>query len=273
MRFEDKVVVVTGGARGIGLATADLVAREGAQAVICDLDKSGVDAAVDAVRRAGGKALGIVGDVSQHASVEENVDRIMTEFGRVDVLINNAATQRTVPAQELTEEHWRRELDVCLTGSFFWSQAVGIASMIPRRAGVIVNVGSGAGLAAMPNSVSYVAAKHGIVGLTKALAVDWAQYGIRVNCVCPGFTWTDLSRSVAEANPEMIRQRVQRIPLGKGAQPQDIAQAIGFLASEHAREISGSVLPVDGGTTAMSSGYSAPREEPVELSSDSRPMA
>lgn len=261
MRFTDKVVVVTGGARGIGYATASLVAREGAHAVICDLDASAVETAVDAVRKEGGRALGIVGDVSKRGSVTENVDEVMAEFGRVDVLINNAATQRTVPARELTEEHWRRELDVCLSGSFFWSQAVAVASMIPRRAGVIVNVGSGAALAAMPNSVSYVAAKHGIVGLTKALAVDWAQYGIRVNCVCPGFTWTELSKSIADANPELMRQRVQRIPLGSGAQPEDIAQAIGFLASEHAREISGTALPVDGGTLAMSSGFSAPRDD------------
>lgn len=263
MRFTDKVVVVTGGARGIGYATASLAAREGANAVICDLDGSAVKAAVDAVRKEGGRALGVIGDVSKRESVAENVDEVMAEFGRVDVLINNAAAQRTVPARELTEEHWRRELDVCLSGSFFWSQEVGVASMIPRRTGAIVNVGSGAALAGMPNSVSYVAAKHGIIGLTKALAVDWAQYGIRVNCVCPGFTWTELSRSIAETNPEMMRQRVERIPLGSGAHPEDIAQAIGFLASEHAREISGAALPVDGGTMALSSGFSAPRDEPM----------
>ncbi|MCD4853696.1 SDR family oxidoreductase [Arthrobacter sp. AK01] len=260
MRFTDKVVVITGGARGIGLATASLLAREGAQTVICDLDRTAVSAAVETVQREGGRAYAVVGDVSQSKSVSENVDQIMAEFGRIDVLINNAATQRTVPARELTEEHWRRELDVVLSGSFFWSQAVGVASMIPRRSGVIVNVGSGAALAAMPNSVSYVAAKHGVIGLTKALAVDWAQYGIRVNCVCPGFTWTELSKSIAEANPELMRQRVERIPLGGGAQPDDIAQSIAFLASEHSREISGIALPVDGGTLAMSSGFSAPRD-------------
>jgi NAD(P)-dependent dehydrogenase (short-subunit alcohol dehydrogenase family) len=265
MRFTDKVVVITGGARGIGLATAALVAHEGAHTVICDLDESTVAAAVEAVRSEGGHAIGVVGDVSVRSDVAANVDQVMVEFGRIDVLVNNAALQRTTPARELAEEHWRRELDVCLSGSFFWSQAVGTASMIPRRAGSIVNVGSGASLAAMPNSVSYVAAKHGIIGLTRALAVDWAQYDIRVNCVCPGFTWTELSRSIADANPELMRQRVLRIPLGNGAQPEDVARAIGFLASDHAGEITGSVLPVDGGTGAMSSGFSAPRDTPADV--------
>jgi NAD(P)-dependent dehydrogenase (short-subunit alcohol dehydrogenase family) len=261
VRFTDKVVVVTGGARGIGLAAATLLAREGARVVISDLEESAVDAAVEAVLTEGGDATGVVGDVSKRDEVVANVEEILAESGRIDVLVNNAALQRTVSVAELTEEHWRRELDVCLSGSFFWSQVVGTSSMIPRRAGVIVNVGSGASLAAIPNSVSYVASKHGIIGLTRALAVDWAQYGIRVNCVCPGFTWTELSRSVAEANPERMRQRVLRIPYGDGAQPEDIAQAIGFLASDNAGEISGTILPVDGGTGAMSSGFSAPRDD------------
>ncbi|XAS74231.1 SDR family oxidoreductase [Micrococcaceae bacterium Sec5.1] len=262
MTFEEKVVVVTGAARGIGLATVQLASRLGARLAVCDVDAAAIDKAVTAIKSDGGEAVGIVGDVSSRAKVKENVDEIMDSFGRIDVLVNNAATQVVTPARELSEEHWRRELDVCLTGAFFWSQAVATSSMIPRLDGSIVNVGSGASLAAMPNSVSYVAAKHGVVGLTKGLAVDWAQYSIRVNCVCPGFTWTDLAKSVVEANPEMMRQRVDRIPLGNGAQPEDVARAIIFLASaQEAGAISGAVLPVDGGTLALSSGYSPPRDD------------
>ncbi|MBV6756665.1 SDR family NAD(P)-dependent oxidoreductase [Rhodococcus opacus] len=260
MKFKDKVVVVTGGARGIGYATALLSAREGACSVVCDLDPDGVEAAVKAIRATGATALGVVGDVSDRSSVAENVAHVIAEFGRIDVLVNNAATQVPAPARELTEDHWRRELDVCLTGTFFWSQIAAVESMIPRRSGVIVNVGSGAGLAAAPNTASYVAAKHGIVGLTKALAVDWGQYDIRVNCVCPGFTWTELARSVSEARPEMMKERVSRIPLGSGAQPEDVANAVCFLASAESAAVSGSVLSVDGGTSALSSGYSAPRD-------------
>jgi NAD(P)-dependent dehydrogenase (short-subunit alcohol dehydrogenase family) len=260
MRLTDKVVVVTGGARGIGFATASLAAQEGACSVICGRGAASVDAAVSAIAERGGKAFGVVGDVRERSQVYGNADAIMKEFGRIDVLVNNAATQTTTPARELSEEHWRRELDICLSGTFFWSQAAAVSSMIPRRTGSIVNVGSGASLAAVPNSVSYTAAKHGVVGLTKALAVDWAQYNIRVNCVCPGFTWTDLARSVAAANPEVMRERVNRIPLGAGAQPEDPARAILFLASEDGGAISGAVLAVDGGTIALSSGYSAPRD-------------
>lgn len=251
---------MTGGAGGIGLATAHLAAAEGALVAICDVDTDRVQAATARIQAAGGRAVGVVGDVTNRAQVNANVQEIIQILGPIDVLVNNAAVQRTVSARELTETHWRRELDVCLTGSFFWSQAAALTSMIPRRSGSIVNVGSGASLAAMPNSVSYVTAKHGTIGLTRALAVDWAQYKIRVNCVCPGFTMTDLAASVAAANPEMMRQRVERIPLAAPAEPEDPAAAILFLASDDAKAISGSVLSVDGGTIALSSGYSAPRD-------------
>lgn len=251
---------MTGGAGGIGLAVALQAAAESALVAICDVDADRVRAATVRIREYGGTAIGVVGDVTDREMVNSNVKEIVQALGPIDVLVNNAAVQRTVPVRELTEAHWRRELDVCLTGSFFWSQAVGVTCMIPRRSGSIVNVGSGASLAAMPNSVSYVTAKHGLVGLTKALAVDWAQYGIRVNCVCPGFTMTELAQSVAAANPEMMRQRVQRIPLGTPAEPEDPAAAVVFLASNDAKAISGSVLSVDGGTIALSSGYTAPRD-------------
>lgn len=262
MGLEDKVVVVTGAARGIGFATVELAARLGARPVLCDLEPSAVGRAVDQLAESGVNALGLVGDVSSPGDVRANADEVMDKCGRVDVLVNNAGTHTTTPARDLTEKHWRREVDVCMTGSFLWAQAVAVRSMIPNRTGSIVNLGSGASLAALPNSASYVSAKHGLVGLTRALAVDWAQYNIRVNCVCPGFTWTDLSRSVMEANPDVMRQRIDRIPLGAGAQPEDIARAIIFLASdERAGAISGVALPVDGGTAALLSGYSAPHDK------------
>jgi NAD(P)-dependent dehydrogenase (short-subunit alcohol dehydrogenase family) len=260
MRLKSKVIVVTGGARGIGFATARLAALEGALVVIGDLDCVAIDAAVEAIRSAGGEAMGVVGDVSVLEQVRKNVDEIMIVHGRIDILVNNAATIVHRPARSLSEQDWRREIDICLTGSFFWSQSAAVASMIPNKSGSIVNVGSGAALAATPNCASYIAAKHGLVGLTKALAVDWAQYNIRVNCVCPGFTWTDLAKSVAAANPEMMRQRVERIPFGHGAEPEEPARAILFLASSDGGSISGVSLAVDGGTMALSSGYSAPRD-------------
>lgn len=258
LRFKDRVVVVTGAARGIGFVTASDAAREGALAVVCDLDPAAVASAVE---RIGGATIGVVGDVSKPDQVRRNVDEVMKAHGRIDVLINNAAVTSYHPPETLTEEAWRREIDVCLGGSFFWAQSVAVASMIPRREGSIVNVGSGAALAAMPRSAAYVSAKHGVVGLTKSLATDWGQFNIRVNCVCPGLTFTELAKFVASKNPEMIRQRELRIPLQRGAMPEDVANAILFLASHQAHAISGVALSVDGGTMAMSSGYSAPRDD------------
>jgi NAD(P)-dependent dehydrogenase (short-subunit alcohol dehydrogenase family) len=259
MRFSEKVVVVTGGARGIGLATAMQAAREGAFVLVSDLDREAVDAAVLGIKNAGGKANGVVGNVAVLSDVKCNVDEIMQLHGRIDVLVNNAGKMTYRPALQLSEEDWRSELDICLGGSFFWAQAVAVASMVPRREGAIVNIGSGAALAALPNSVSYVAAKHGVIGMTKALAVDWGQYNIRVNCVCPGFTWTELTKTIARDNSEMVKQRIGRIPLQRAAQADDIANAILFLASADACTISGQSLAIDGGTLALSSGYSAPR--------------
>jgi NAD(P)-dependent dehydrogenase (short-subunit alcohol dehydrogenase family) len=257
MRFQDRVVVVTGAARGIGFDTARMAAQEGALVVVCDLEAQAVNAAVAAI---GGAAMGVVGDVSVPAQVRSNVDAVMKAHGRIDVLVNNAAVTSYHPPETLTEEAWRREIDVCLGGSFFWAQAAAVASMIPRRQGSIVNVGSGAALAAMPRSAGYVSAKHGVIGLTKSLAVDWGQYNIRVNSVCPGLTYTELAKFVASKNPEMMKQRELRIPLQRGATPQDVANAILFLASPQAQSISGVALSVDGGTLAMSSGFSAPRD-------------
>jgi NAD(P)-dependent dehydrogenase (short-subunit alcohol dehydrogenase family) len=259
MRFENQVVVVTGAARGIGYMTAEMAAREGALVVVCDLDSAKVR---DAVERIGGRAMGIVGDVSDLAQVRANVNEVMKAHGRIDVLVNNAAITSYHAPEVLPEHTWRRELEVVLSGSFFWAQSVAVESMIPNRKGSIVNVGSGAGLAAVPRCTAYVAAKHGVVGMTKSLAVDWGQYGIRVNSVCPGLVFTELSKFVATQNPEMMRQRELRIPLQRGAQPEDIAHAILFLASSEAHSISGEALSVDGGTRAMSSGFSAPRDGP-----------
>jgi len=260
MRFRDQVVVVTGSARGIGFATAEMAAQEGARVVVCDLDRQSVQTAVARIAETGGQAMGVAGDVSNLPQVRENVEQVMKAHGRIDVLINNAAITSYHPPEALPEEVWRREIDVVLTGTFFWSQSVAVASMIPARNGVIVNVGSGASLAGLPKCASYVSAKHGVHGLTRALAVDWGQYNIRVNCVCPGLTYTELSKFVASKDPEMMRQRELRIPLGRGAQPEDVARAILFFASSDADSISGVALSVDGGTLAMSSGFSAPRD-------------
>jgi NAD(P)-dependent dehydrogenase (short-subunit alcohol dehydrogenase family) len=255
-RFQDQVVVVTGAARGIGFHTALRFAREGARVVVNDLDPAAVDLAVDRIATEGGSAFGVACDASDDQQVARAVRQVCEQAGRIDVLVNNAGIHGIVPSQQLQPQAWRRVMGVNLDGPFYWSQAVAVASMLPRRAGAIVNLASGAGLASIPNSVAYVASKHGLVGLTRALALDWGPYNVRVNAVAPGLTWTELARQGQAENPGMFAQREQRIPLGHAADPDDQADAILFLASAQAKSINGSILVVDGGTHGMSAGYS-----------------
>lgn len=254
MRFQKQVVVVTGGAAGIGLATARLFAQEGATVAVNDLRAEAVDQAVQQIREAGGDAFPLVGDVSDAAAVQASVQAVMARCGQIDVLVNNAGVFTMDPAENVTAEAWRRVHAINLDGTFYWAQAVARASMIPRQRGAIVNLASGAGLTAIPNSVAYVSSKHAIVGLTKALAVEWGRFGIRVNAVCPGLTETDMVRAAAQAEPERFVQRRKRIPIGHAATADDQANAIAFLASAQASSVSGMAMIVDGGTLAMSAG-------------------
>jgi len=260
-RFHDRVVVVTGAAQGIGLETVRRAVADGAKVAMVDLNEERLERSWAELGDAADRILLLCSDASDTNQVSASVERIIEHFGRIDVLVNNAGINSYNPPERLAVQVWRREIDVVLGGTFFWSQSVANASMIRNRAGSIVNVGSGASLAGLPRCASYVAAKHGVVGLTRALAVDWGQYNIRVNCVCPGLTFTEMAQSIAAKNPEMMRQRELRIPLGRGAQPRDIAEAILFLASDAANAISGAILPIDGGTLAMSSGYAPPRSD------------
>jgi NAD(P)-dependent dehydrogenase (short-subunit alcohol dehydrogenase family) len=163
MRFTDQVVVITGAARGIGFATAAAFAREGTQVVVNDLESAEVNAAVQAITTSGGRALGMPGDVSSPAAVKANAEQVMQARGRIDVLVNNAGIIRRAPSEQLDPSTWRQVLAVNLDGAFYWSQEAAVRSMIPRCAGVIVNVASMAGLVAVPNAVTYVTAYSGEV--------------------------------------------------------------------------------------------------------------
>ncbi|WP_240975346.1 SDR family NAD(P)-dependent oxidoreductase [Paraburkholderia aromaticivorans] len=258
MRFKDQVIVVTGAARGIGLAAARQFCREGAHVFINDMDAEAVDQAVKAVKAEGGSVSGLPADASDEACVSASVKQVIATHGRIDVLVNNAGIMMRKPAETLTPQDWRRAMSINLDGVFYWSHAVAHDSMIPRRRGAIVNVASLAGLVAIPNGAAYVASKHGVVGLTKALAVDWGRYNIRVNALCPGMTWTDLFKADQERNPQMFVERERRIPLGHAAQPEEQAHAIAFLASAEASSVHGLIMNVDGGNLALSSGSSRP---------------
>ena len=260
MRFAGQVVVITGAASGIGLAAAQAFAAEGAQLVLTDRSADALAAARASVAQADGEPLGLAGDVSDPVRVRQQVEDVLERFGRIDVLVNSAGVIRPGPSVDVTVEDWRLVLSVNLDGTFYWSQAVAARSMIPRRAGAIVNVASIGGLTGFPEAASYVASKHAVVGLTKALAVDWAQYDVRVNAICPGMTSSSLSRAVHADDPEQQAARIARIPLNRAATAQEQASVILFLASSEASHVHGAIVNVDGGQVALSSGHAAPRD-------------
>ena len=253
MRFNNKVVVVTGGGSGIGLAAVKLFAAEGATVAINDNRSETAEAAVREVESAGGRAMAVPGDVSDEAQVRQNVSQILDRYGHIDVLLANAGLPNLAPAEIYTA--WRRSVGVNLDGAFYWAQTVARQSMLPRESGAIIFTSSLAGLAANTGDGGYVSSKHAIIGLTKALAAEWALYGVRVNCVAPGLTDSLMMQTYMGTNPE-IGERIGRIPMGRLGKPEEQARTMLFLASDDASYITGQTIAVDGGQMSLHSGLS-----------------
>jgi 3-oxoacyl-[acyl-carrier protein] reductase len=266
VKLSGKVAVITGAGSGIGRAIALLFAKEGADVVILDVDLEAAEKVASEIKALGREAMALKVDVSNYYEVKEAAKRVIEKFGKVDILVNNAGITKRIEAEKISLEEWNKVIGVDLNGTFFCSQAFG-REMIKRRSGKIINISSQAAIGATPFEAHYVAAKSGIIGLTKALAVEWARYGILVNCICPGFTETPLTkRLMSQLPPEVFAERIRRIPLGRPAQPEDQAKVALFLASSDSDYITGQAIPVDGGTTALSSGYSPPTYVPKESS-------
>jgi NAD(P)-dependent dehydrogenase (short-subunit alcohol dehydrogenase family) len=249
-RFEGRNVIVTGGGRGIGEATARRFAGEGADVMLIARTADQVEATASAIRAEGGSAWAHTADVSDEAQVQAAVDAATARFGRIDVLVNNAGIDDDCPFLEVTAEHWQGVLGVNLTGPFLMSQRVG-REMARTGGGAIVHVASIDALGADGNQVAYNASKAGLLGLNRTMATELAPFGIRSNVVNPGYTATPLTRQyVGERMYEYMTTSFARVPQGRMARVEEIAAAIAFLASDDAAAITGTDLTVDGGTTA-----------------------
>ncbi|MDE0885098.1 MAG: SDR family NAD(P)-dependent oxidoreductase [Myxococcota bacterium] len=247
-RFQDRIALVTGAASGIGKASAKAFAREGARVACADISKEKLAETVSEIRQDGGTAIAIELNVADSASASAAVEECIQNFGGLQILANVAGILKLEQTHQLSDEDWNRVLGVNLSGTFFMSRAA-IPHLLEEK-GSIVNVSSLAGLKGQAYGAAYCASKAGVVGLTRVMAVEYAQQGLRVNCVCPGAVDTPLIAGFAPPegfDPDLIN-RLSLVP--KVTTPDEVAEAIAYLSSPAARSISGVALPIDFGTHA-----------------------
>jgi NAD(P)-dependent dehydrogenase (short-subunit alcohol dehydrogenase family) len=249
VRLKDKVAIVTGGGSGIGRATAELFAREGARVVVADYEARAGRAAAQAIKAGGGEAVFVETDVSDAAQVQRLVQTALDTYGGIDILFNNAGVLVFGTILTTGEKDWERLMAINLTGTYLVSRAV-LPHMIARGGGSIINVTSSTGAHdAVANAAAYVASKGGVALLTKAMAIDHARDHIRVNAIAPGPTDTPMLRD--NLSPEALAAFAATFPMQRLGRPEELAQAALFLACDEASFVTGAILAVDGGQTAQ----------------------
>lgn len=240
----DKIAVVTGGAQGIGKAVAETLAQRGANVVVADLQvEKAAAVAQEITASTGNKAIAVQVDVSDSESAQAMIDAAIAEFDRVDILVNNAGITRDNLIMRMSEDEFDLVININLKGAFNCTKAV-IRKMMKQRSGSIINMASVSGVTGQAGQTNYSSSKAGLIGFTKALAKEVGSRGITVNAVAPGFIETALTVDLPEEIKEM---GIKLTPLGRFGQPQDVANAVAFLASDEAAFITGEVLTVDGG--------------------------
>ncbi len=245
--FDGKVALVTGAAGGLGRASAQIFAREGARVVVVDIQRDKGEETVTLIKAAGGDAVFVYADVSRSPDIQAMVQAAVDTYGGLDCAMNNAAIDVGVhPLAEIPEEDWHRSIAVNLTGVFLCMKYE-IPAMLDRGGGAIVNVSSGAGVVGRAGIAWYIAAKHGILGLTKTAALDYGARGIRVNAILPGAMWTPLMRKAVEREPHHLDSLLAMHPIGRIAEPEEVAEAAVWLCTSAASFVLGHSLSVDGG--------------------------
>ena len=249
--FEGSVAFVTGAASGIGRAASRLFAARGARVVLADLEREAGEAVAEEIRSTGAEAVFVETDVADDGAVARAVATATERFGRLDYAYNNAGLSGPPNfVADMPEDKWRRTIDVMLTGVFLCMKHE-IPAILAAGGGAIVNCASGAGLIGFPGQSAYVASKHGVIGLTRAAALEYGSQGIRVNSICPGTARTGMVEDVVQETPE-LQQELERLhPIGRIAEPEEIAEAALWLCTERSSFVLGTALSVDGGYVAQ----------------------
>ncbi len=249
--FEGKVAIVTGAGDGIGRAAAQLFGERGARVAIFEMNAESGEECAQTIVKAGGEAICFQTDVASGDQVRAAVRGTVKHFGRLDCAYNNAGISGPPhPVAEMPEDQWRRAIDVMLTGVYLCMKCE-IPEILAAGGGAIVNCASGAGLIGFPGQAGYVASKHGVLGLTKTAALEYGSQGIAINAICPGTARTPMVESVVAETPELKEELERLHPIGRIAEPEEIAEAALWLCTPRASFVSGTALVVDGGYVAQ----------------------